>query len=155
MQLVYEKALFPILKGALETGALHKIPHYDEIIETAHILPSKPGSIPAIICRFYSRNVKAMIFRLKKDFATRLAPEKSTRSTKPGLGKFQFPLYEDLTRANFYKMRALAAHDLVHSSWSVSGNLRYKLKSGDRVFRVKNNLDSVEKILGISEGAES
>jgi len=147
MQIVYEKALLPILQGAVETGALHKIPHYDEILETAHVLPAKAGSTPPIICRFYSRNVKSMIFRLKREFAPRQTQDRATRASNPPPSKFLFPLYEDLTRANFHKMRALAAHELVHSSWSVSGNLRYKLKSSDKVFRVKNNLDPIEKIL--------
>lgn len=147
MQAVFDSVLYPILQGAVETGALHKIPHYDEILETAHVLPAKAGTTPPIICRFYSRNMKALIFRLKKDFAPRQSPGNSSGSSKSPPSKFLFPLYEDLTRANFHKMRSLAAHDLVHSSWSVSGNLRFKLKSGDKVYRVKNNLDPIEKIL--------
>jgi len=71
METIYKKALLPILEGALSTGLIKKIPACDELLETAHILPAKNNDRPKpIIARFYSRNMRAMIFRLKKEYAT-------------------------------------------------------------------------------------
>ncbi len=38
-----------------------------------------------------------------------------------GRGKYTFPVYEDLTGANYNKMRELALHDRVQSCWSING----------------------------------
>jgi len=103
-----------------------------------------------IICRFYSRNTRAMIFRLKKEFADRLPGTTGNSQHSRGNGKFRYPIYEDLTRTNFFKMRAIAQHEAVHSCWSVSGHLRFKLNGENRIRKVKNILDPVEKIIETS-----
>jgi hypothetical protein len=70
MKTIYQKALLPILEGARSSNLLTKIPAYDELLETAHILPAKNNDRPKpIIARFYSRNIRALIFRCKKEFA--------------------------------------------------------------------------------------
>ena len=72
MQHVFDVVLMPILEGAVKEKLLTKIPEMQSIIETAHILPSNnSNSKPPIILRFYSRNIKALFFRLKKVYATR------------------------------------------------------------------------------------
>jgi len=76
METVYNKALLPILEGALRSKHITKIPEVHELLETAHILPAKNDNRPKpIIARFYSRNLRALIFRLKREYApTTTAP---------------------------------------------------------------------------------
>jgi hypothetical protein len=70
MKTIYQKALLPNLEGALSSKLLKRIPAYDELLETAHILPAKNNARPKpIIDSFYSRNMQAMIFRLMKEFS--------------------------------------------------------------------------------------
>jgi hypothetical protein len=156
MQNLYDRLLLPIFRGALEKGIIRAIPPVDQILETAHILPCKPGTIPPIIARFYSRNIRAMIFRLKKEFAPRSPPEPTSGARSRtgadangagGAGKLQFLLFEDLTRPTFSKMRAISQHESVENCWSVSGQLRYKLKDNPNIFKVKTVFASVEQIL--------
>jgi len=147
MEHVHAKVLTPIFKGAVEKGLLTSIPPALEVLETAHILPSKPNSTPAIICRFYSRNMRALVFRLKKECAPRLPGTSGNGAGAKGNGPFRFPIFEDLTRANFFKMRAISKHDSVLSCWSVSGSLRFRLKDSDQVKKVSNIYDSVENIV--------
>jgi len=147
MEHVHDKVLSPILRGAVENGLLTSVPPALEILETAHVLPSKPNSTPAIICRFYSRNIRSLIFKLKKDFAARLPGTSGNGAGRKGNGPLRFPIYEDLTRTNFFKMRAIAKHEKVHSCWSVSGALRFRLKDEDTVRKVANIFDPVEKII--------
>jgi hypothetical protein len=149
MQHVYDKLLLPILIGAQSNGLLVNIPPVDQILETAHILPCKPGTTPPIIARFYSRNIRAMIFKMKKDFAPRepTEPAAGTRSRDQRAGKLKFLLFEDLTRPTFSKMRAIAQHDSVENCWSGSGALRYKLKDNPTIFKVKSIFSTVEQIL--------
>ena len=149
---LFTKVLVPILKGAMERELLTSVPPVEKLLETAHILPSKSEKCPPIIARFYTRNIRSLIFQLKKDFAPRLPPQKqqprvAQPGTKVSLGKFAFPIYEDLTRANFSMMRELSDHEDVLSCWSVAGSLRFRLKNETVVRKVKSVFDSVESIL--------
>jgi hypothetical protein len=148
MEAVYKKLIHPILTGALEKGAIDSIPPLHAAIETAHILPGKPNTPKPIIVRFTSRHLKQTLFTFKKEFSPK-TPSSTTSSSTPSRGpRMQFPFYEDLTRDNFLKMKALAADQRVTACWSVGGQLRYRLVSSPEVVRrVKSVYDSVDVIL--------
>lgn len=151
MRHVHSRLLLPIFRGAVDNGLLRSIPDADQVLETAHILPAKPNAVPAIICRFYSRNIRALVFKLKREFAPRLEPDQPAREGQAARpGRFEFAVFEDLTRANFAKLRALSQHEKVFACWSVSGSLRYRLKDSDVVKKVKTVFCSVEDIIGAS-----
>lgn len=182
---VYALVLLPILQGAVEKKMLAHIPTVDQLLEVAHILPGKAGSPKAIIMRFYNRNIKEMIFKLKKFYAPR--EEGSARSQVfgasggrgggdgdtlggaaggawsqsdgnggdntesggfEGRGKFCFPLYEDLTRATFLKMRAIGADARVKACWTIRGQIRFTLvKNPKDIRKVVSILDPLDLIL--------
>jgi hypothetical protein len=150
MRHVHSQVLEPLLRGAVESGLLNSVPGPEELLETAHILPAKEGTTPPIIARFYSRNTKALMFKMKRDFAAREAatPTKTRqRHQKAPKGRYVHPFYEDLTRQNFGKMRALAADPRVEAAWSVSGIIRYKMRNSEQIRRVKDVFASVNTIL--------
>jgi hypothetical protein len=151
MRHVHHSVLEPIFQGALAKGLIKDIPAVETVLETAHILPAKGNSIPPIIARFYTRNIKSMLFRLKKEFAVREASNNNSNSTasnnRPSQGRFRHPFYEDLTRHNFAKLRAISQHELVESAWSVSGSIRFKLKDEILVRKVKSVFASVDDIV--------
>jgi hypothetical protein len=115
---VYDLALKPILVGAHKKGLIPSVPDADSLLEVAHMLSAKSGSAKPIITRFYNRNLRAICLRLRKEFATRTSGgsrggEESGRTGAgagacvdgpDGRGRYSFPIYEDLTRANFTKM---------------------------------------------------
>jgi len=68
---VYKLLLLPILQGAVEREILPSVPTVDQLLELAHVLPGKPGQPKPIIMRFLNRNVKDIIFSLKKFYAPR------------------------------------------------------------------------------------
>jgi hypothetical protein len=152
-------AFLPILQGALESGEISSIPTAEELLEVAHVLPSKPGSTKPVTARFYNRHLRTLCLRRKRDFATR-SPRKpaeagsATRTSSGGSpvgsedgGRYSFPFYEDLTRAAFHKMRALNSNSWVQSCWSISGQLRIKLANSNTVKQVQSVFDSVDKII--------
>lgn len=148
MQHVFDRVLLPIFEGALSRREIMSIPDVRDILETAHILPAKPDSVNTIIARFYSRNIRSMVFRLKKDFAPRQPAEgRHNGGLSLRAGKFLFPIYEDLTRPTFFKLRALAASDLVDSCWTVNGVIRFKAKNSNEIRKVKCVYSSVEDII--------
>ena len=70
---IYNKLLKPVLELAVKDETLDKIPNMLELIEYAHVLPSRkiPSTgkkISPIICRFQSRLMRSIIFRYKKQF---------------------------------------------------------------------------------------
>ena len=157
---VYDLALLPILKGAVEAGELDRLPEASELLELAHTLPGKQGHAKPVITRFKDRIMKSLCLRLKKQYAPRTAEQ--GRGTAAGAGArgasgggpvrdergwYTYPFHEDLTRHNFNKMKALGADTRVQSCWSVNGQLRYRLVDSQDVKRVTNINSSVEAIL--------
>jgi hypothetical protein len=120
---VYNLVLLPILQGALERKMLRYIPSADQLLEVAHVLPGKTGEPKPIIMRFYNRDIKDTIFKLKKYYAPRVEQSgqrggggggrgAATGSDQEpggfeGRGKFCFPIYEDLTWAKFCSFRSM------------------------------------------------
>jgi hypothetical protein len=149
---VYNLAILPVLRGAANSGKLSNIPTADQVLEIAHVLPGKQGYPKPIIMRFYNRNLRNLVFQLKKDFATR-EPVSSGASTGRGdggsdrVGRFLYPLYDDLTKMNLAKMRAIGQDERVLACWSVGGQIRFKLKDAEGVRKVNNILDPLEMII--------
>ena len=153
MKHVFNQVLAPILRGAVSKGLLHAVPSPDQVLETAHILPSKPGQIPPIIARFYSRNIKALMFRLKREFAKKADPtpaQATSRTPKPA-----HPFYEDLTNTNFLKMRSLASDPRVMSCWSVAGQLRLRLNNSEAIHKVRNIYESTDTIINTASNTNT
>ncbi len=141
---IYEAVLKPILEGAREMGDLDEVPDAHSLIEHAHVLPAKDNAIKPIIARFTYREYRSLVFRHKKAFAPR---ERTPASNDSRPGRFRYPLFEDLTKMTFAKMRALATHPRVEACWSSGGQLRFKMKDSQTVHRVNNLLATVEAIL--------
>ena len=174
---VYDLALLPILRGAVERKMLRDIPSADQLLEIAHVLPGKAGDPKPVIVRFYNRNVRDTIFKLKKFFAPREARGGAGGWTAgagrggtagggagvlagvsggsgeeaggfEGRGKYLFPIYEDLTRSTFQKMRAIAKDSRVQACWSTKGQIKFTLVSSpNEVKKVQSLLDPLDKIL--------
>jgi hypothetical protein len=138
---VYKSVILPILEGAASAGDLQQVPkRADEVLEMAHPLRAKDGATKPIIARFHARELRALVFRHKKEHA----PKQSDGPTK---GRYKYAIFEDLTTLTFSKMRALAADARVAASWTAHGQIRYRLVDDPTVRRVSNVLDPISKIL--------
>jgi hypothetical protein len=146
MQTVFDKALRPIFEGAKKCGLIPTIPDCDDVLETAHILPAKASDRPEpIIARFYSRNMRAMVFRLKKEFApTTTITTKTGKKTTVHL----YPIYEDLTKPAHQLLQDLLKDPRTGPVWTIGSHIRYRLKNDDTVRKVVSVFDSVDDILG-------
>jgi hypothetical protein len=141
---VYNKVFLPILSGALSEDLIPRIPPCEQLLERAHVLPaSKAGSVKPIICRFFNRDYKAICFRLKKKYASKITAA-SGSGDRP---RYAYPFYEDLSAAVFKKMKELQADSRVDTCWSVNGQLRYRLTGSETVTKVSKVLEPIEAIL--------
>jgi len=161
IQKVYNLALLPVLEGAAKAGKLTSIPSAEQVLEVAHVLPGKPGAPKPIIMRFYNRNLRNLIFSCKKEYAEREPTNSGGGGGRGGgadgqgngdgsgrrLGRFKYPLYDDLSKPNLAKMRSIAQDERVQACWTVNGQIRFKLKNSETVKKVNSILDPLDKIL--------
>jgi hypothetical protein len=151
---LYEKLLKPILAGAVEQQLLLNIPSADDILERAHILPSKKDGPKPIIARFYCREIRALIFRLKKQYAPRSAPNESRRrgdapaTSTPG--RLLYQIFDDLTKTNFIKMKTIGDDTRVEQCWAANGQLKFKLVGSQQIKKVISVFDSIDHIINNS-----
>jgi hypothetical protein len=125
---VYDTVFLPILQGAVTKQAISQVPRCYEMIEMAHPLPGKTDKPKAIIVRFFNRNIKALLFKFRKEFATKMGDGERAR--------YAYPFHDDLTKDSFIKMKALQSDTRVQSCWSAGGSLRYKLVDSSVIKRV-------------------
>jgi dGTP triphosphohydrolase len=146
---LYSKLIKPILSGAIQKGLLASLPSADEVLERAHILPSKKDGPKPIIARFYCREIRALIFKLRKEFAPKEEKTPATRSqgNERPRPRYMHQIYDDLTRANFSKMRAISDDSRVDQCWAVNGQLRFKLVNSQEIRKVYSIFDSIEDII--------
>lgn len=144
METLYNKALLPILQGALQKGEIKSVPTCHQLLETAHILPGKDGRPKPIIARFFCRNDRALMFKWKRDFAPR-APSiiPGSRFKSP---RMLYPIYEDLTKDNFNFLRTLSADSRTTACWSVGGLIRYKTANSDIPKKVADIYKPIEDL---------
>jgi hypothetical protein len=139
---IFENILRPILEGAAAAGDLPEVPpSAGAVLERAHVLRGKEGAPKPVIARFYSRDIRGLIFKHRKQFAPK-------HTAGPHRDRYRYQVYEDLTSSNFKKMRALAADDRIAACWSAGGQLRFRLTDNPTVRKVANVFDSIDKIIG-------
>lgn len=146
---LYDRLLKPILVGAVAKNILPHVPSCSEILERAHTLPAKNGGTKSIIARFYCRDMRALIFQLKKEFAPREPTGAPATASQPKQrpARFLYQIFDDLTRANFLKMKAMGDDKRVDQCWSSNGHLKYRLAGQTEVKSVWNAFDPVDVIL--------
>jgi hypothetical protein len=152
---LYEKLLKPILVGAVEQNLLPRVLIASEILERAHILPSKRDGPKPIIARFYCREIRALVFKLKKQYAPRAHTTNDTRSRRNGSqstpGKLIYQIFDDLTKTNFLKMKAIGDDNRVEQCWAANGQLKFKLAGSQQIRRVQSVFDSIDNIISNSQ----
>jgi hypothetical protein len=137
---VFNTVFLPILQGAASLRAISQVPSCYETIEMAHPLPGRSDRPKPIIVRFFNRNIKAVLFRHRKEFAIK-------SEEKGPVPRYKYPFHDDLTRDNFNKMKQLQGDPRVHSCWSTGGSLRYRLTGSDVIKRVPSVYMSNDEIL--------
>jgi hypothetical protein len=146
---LYSKLIKPILSGAVQKGLLASLPSAEEVLERAHILPTKKDGPKPIIARFYCREIRALIFKLRKEFAPKEEKAPATRSqgNERPRPRYMHQIYDDLTRANFHKMRAISDDARVDQCWAVNGQLRFKLVNSQEIRKVHSIFDTIDDII--------
>jgi len=145
---VFDLALRPMLEGAVRAGRLEAVPPANQVLEVAHVLPGKPGMPRPVIMRFFSRNIRSLCFQFKRECAPREIIRPSVgEGNEARLGRFLYPLYDDLTKPTLHKMKAISQDERVAACWTVNGKIHFKLKESEAVRKVVSIQDPLDVIL--------
>jgi len=126
---LYTRLIRPAMEEALKNKSLKSIPEIFEVIEYSHPLRTNGNKIPVVIARLTSRLFKLIFHRNKNAILNKL-------STESGL---TIKVYDDLTQPNLACIHRLYEDEAVEKAWSVSGQLKYTLKSNTRVVLTVTN----------------
>jgi uncharacterized protein YhaN len=152
---LYNKLIKPILAGAVEQKLLPSLPTAEEVLERAHILPTRKDGPKPIIARFYCRDMRALVFKLKKQYAPRATPtEQRTRGDnqqqQQQQGRLLFQIFDDLTKPTFLKMKQIGDDSRVEQCWAANGQLKFKLTGCSQIRRVISVFDTIDNIISSS-----
>ena len=138
---VFDLVVQPILEHAKLRGDLEGYPSRRFIIESAFCIPAKnPASCPVIV-KLSSSFIRSLIFQYKNDVLPK-SPDATTKRIR-----YTFAIYEDLTSANFAHMRTLSEDTRTTSIWTYNGQIKFRTKDTDNIYRVRSLTDTVDSIL--------
>jgi len=138
---VFDLIVQPILEHAKLKGDLEGYPGRRFIIDSAFCIPAKnPASCPVIV-KFSSSFIRNLVFQYKND-ALPKGPDPITKRIRS-----TFAIYEDLTSANFAQMRSLTEDPRTTSIWTYNGQIKFRTKDTDNIYRVRSLTDTVDSIL--------
>jgi len=118
-KLLYSTLFVPILKIAVSEGDIESVPSLLNVIEYAHVLPSRGSGgikVDPIIVRLQSRLLRNLLFKYKSKYF------KSNPSCKCSI-------FEDLTSHNFKLLKSMQDDESVLRAWSVGGRCKFIRKS--------------------------
>ncbi len=139
---VYERALLPILQGAVAKGRLREVPTRSRLICSTHLLPGKEGKPSPIICRLIKNFFRTVILQCRKEFAPRGIASVPGRNPP-----YRYPIFEDVATELFRFSQQLAASDGVDAAWIAGGVIRYRRSGSDAIHKVKSIFTPIEELL--------
>jgi len=138
---VFDLIIHPILEHAKLKGDLEGYPGRRFIIDSAFCIPAKnPASCPVIV-KLSSSFIRSLIFQYKNDVLPK-SPDPITKRIRP-----TFAIYEDLTPANFAHMRTLTEDTRTTSIWTYNGQIKFRTKDTETIYRVRSLTDTVDSII--------
>jgi hypothetical protein len=137
---VFVNIIQPVLEAAKAKGELVGYPSWRFIIDSAFTIPSKtPASCPVIV-KLSSSFIRSLIFTYKNEVLPKVPDPNSNRI------RYKYGIYEDLTPANFAHYRTLADDARTTSIWTYNGQIKFRMKDSESIFRVRSMHDTVDSL---------
>jgi hypothetical protein len=138
---VFVNVIQPVLEAAKAKGELDGYPSKRFIIDSAFTIPSKTPSSCPVIVKLSSSFIRSLIFTYKNDVLPKVPDPISHRI------RHKFGIYEDLTPANFAHFRTLAEDARTTSIWTYNGQIKFRIKDSEAIYRVRSMNDTVDTII--------
>jgi hypothetical protein len=141
--IVFKEILLPCFEAAKQSG---DVPPDSRIsmmyaISNCFSIPAKKGSTSCpVIVKLNTDFIRGLVFKHKKTALPTMADPSSNRMRPV------FSIFEDLSPSNYQHFRTIVEDYRVKTAWSYSGQIRFKLHTGETVYKVTSLSDSVETI---------
>jgi hypothetical protein len=141
--IVFKEILLPCFESAKQSG---DVPPDSRIsmmyaISNCFSIPAKKGSSSCpVIVKLNTDFIRGLVFKHKKNALPTMADPSSNR-IRP-----VFSIFEDLSPANYQHFRNIVEDYRVKTAWSYSGQIRFKLHTGETVFKVTSLSDTVDSV---------
>jgi hypothetical protein len=110
-------------------------------ISNCFSIPAKKGSSSCpVIVKLNTDFIRGLVFKHKKTALPTMADPSSSR-IRP-----VFSIFEELSPTNYQHFCTIVEDYRVKTAWSYTGQIRFKLHTGDTVFKVTCLSDSVDSI---------
>jgi len=140
MATVYTSIVRPVFEAAKSNGEIDSYPPQRFSIDSAFCIPSRnPSSCPVIV-KLASSAIKSLVFQYKKEALP------SSNDPSSGRSRPKFGIYEDLTPANFNQFRAIAEDPRTTAVWTYGGQIKFRVKDRDNIYRVRALSDTVDSL---------
>jgi hypothetical protein len=137
---VFSNILLPVLEAAKACGEIDTYPSQRFLIESAFTIPSKNMLSSPVIVKLASSSIKSLIFQFKKE-ALPSTSEPGASRQRPKYG-----IYEDLTPANLAQFRSIAEDPRSTAVWTFNGQIKFRVKDSETIYRVRSLGDTVDSI---------
>jgi hypothetical protein len=140
-KIAFDHVLYPILEAAKEKNELNSYPPLSFLVDQAFSIPAKKGTSLPVIIKLSSYFIRSLIFRHKKEILPKVL-DPVTRTDRN-----TFSIFEDLSPANFTKLRSLLDDSRIKSAWSYNGQLKFKFHNSETVHRIKSLSDTADNYI--------
>jgi hypothetical protein len=141
--IVFRDVILPVVRAAKENDDLppSMVPLQHLLIDTAFAIPAKKDKPIPVILKLTHSSTRNFIFRYKKAALPTIRDQVTNRE------RSKFSIYEDLTPATHAQLNSFSADQRVKSVWTYNGQIRFKKKDSDTVYRVKALSDTFDSVV--------
>jgi len=142
--IVFKEILAPTLAATKACGDISSqailTPH--SLIMNAFTIPAKSNSSSAtVIVKLSSEIIRGLVFKHKKDSLPEINDSSSSRIRN------KYSIFEDLAPSTHALFRSFADDPRVKSVWTYSGQVRFRTKDSDTVYKVRHLTDTVDTVV--------
>ncbi len=141
--IVFKEILLPCFEAAKQGGDIPPDSRISMLYAIANCfsIPAKKGSPSCpVIIKLNTEFIRGLVFKYKKTALPTMA-DPSSNKIRP-----MYSIFKDLSPGNYAHFRTFVEDYRVKTAWSYSGQIRFKLHSGETVFKVSSLSDTVDSI---------
>jgi hypothetical protein len=154
MKKVYDRILLPMLNYAKSRNEIDKVPTINSTIVSCYRVGpvaarTNTASPPPILLKFANAAVRLAVLKNKRQHTP--APTAEEKS----LGITHFTVMEDLTPQCYKLLRELQKNEDIAKAWTAEGKIRFLLRGGTYVHKVKSVFDPANVIINKAKSHSS
>jgi hypothetical protein len=143
-EIIFKEVLAPVIAAAKACGDIPEQATFTSysLIVNAFPIPAKSNATSCtVIVKLSSELIRGLVFKHKKDSLPKVNDSSSNRVRN------KYSIFEDLAPSTHALFRSIADDPRVKSIWTYSGQIRFRTKDSDTVYKVKHLTDTVDTVI--------